>query len=496
MKRLIYYLLYILCVVGTLSCDDFLDVSSSEKVLQKELFKDGSGFRMAVNGIYKNLSSANLYGRNLSWGFVSALGHNYEVSTSTLSSLFDVARFDWESANTLVYCESVWENGYNLIAGCNNIIQETEAKDSLFFEMKLIEKNMILGEMYGIRAMMHFDLLRLFAPAPIMSYMGSTIPYVTKYPDKTPLHLNRDEVLKNIIADMKKAQEMLAPIDTIKYQRLMRDPAGRFRHGSRLYNLKEGIFFNYRGVRMNFFGATALLARIYMYMQDYENAYNCANIIYKYHKMQWFQWTPASNQGQSSDLDMIHPKRPGELLLMFSNNKNYDNFEAFTRNSFTRLRMNKIDELFEGDLDDFRYTGFYNRYGFKRYLPWIRPSGTSYQVQEIIVNQGPLIPIIRFSEIYHILIELYIRREKIEEAVNLFNDLRLARGAKVKIAQDIEPTELMNKLVNDIIRETLTEGQTFFMYKRLNRNIFNGESEIIMETQFWTIPIPHSETAF
>lgn len=31
---------------------------------------------------------------------------------------------------------------------------------------------MILGEMYGIRAMMHFDLLRLFAPAPVTNPTG------------------------------------------------------------------------------------------------------------------------------------------------------------------------------------------------------------------------------------------------------------------------------------------------------------------------------------
>lgn len=82
------------------------------------------------------------------------------------------------------------------------------------------------------------------------------------------------------------------------------------------------------------------------------------------------------------------------------------------------------------------------------------------------------------------------------QAIALFNDLRLARGAKEKIASDISPDNLMDKLVNDIIRETLTEGQTFFMYKRLNRNIFNGETDIMMEARNWTLPIPYSETAF
>lgn len=496
MKRLIFYLFSFVCMIGVLSCDDFLDVSSSEKILQKDLFNDYSGFRIAVNGIYKKISSKNLYGQNLSWGFMSALGHNYEVGSSTLGRLLYTANFDWESSYTLSYCESIWKSSYNIIAGCNNIIQETEAKDSLFFAEKSIEKNMILGEMYGVRAMMHFDLLRLFVPAPIMNYTGSAIPYVTKYPDKSPLHLTRDEVLEKIIEDMRKAQELLAPIDTIKFKKIMSSPSGRYRQKSTYISLKEGIFFNYRGERMNFFGATALLARIYMYMQDYDNAFSNADLVYKFHKRNWFKWTPALNQGQSSNLDVIHPKRPNELLLMFSNNKNYDNFYTHIGSSLTLFKMKKMDQLFEGDLDDYRYSGFYNRYGVKRYLTWIRPSGTTSQVQSIIESQGPLIPIIRISEMYHILIESYINSGKIVEAVDLFNDLRLARGAKTKIAKDIDPTELMNKLVNDIVRETLTEGQTFFMYKRLNRNIFNGDSEIVMEPQFWTLPIPHSETGF
>ena len=46
------------------------------------------------------------------------------------------------------------------------------------------------------------------------------------------------------------------------------------------------------------------------------------------------------------------------------------------------------------------------------------------------------------------------------------------------------------------IRETLTEGQTFFMFKRLNRDIFNGSSDIKMTPEKWVVPIPYSESAY
>ncbi|MFR4036735.1 MAG: hypothetical protein ACLTZT_02395 [Butyricimonas faecalis] len=42
----------------------------------------------------------------------------------------------------------------------------------------------------------------------------------------------------------------------------------------------------------------------------------------------------------------------------------------------------------------------------------------------------------------------------------------------------------------------MTEGQTFFMFKRLNRDIFNGSSDIKMTPEKWVVPIPYSESAY
>lgn len=487
------------CIVGLFSCNDFLDVTSGEKVLQKDLFKDSEGTRMAVNGVYKNLSSPKLYGENLSWGFVSALGHNYEVSKKTLPRpLYYAANFQWDLSQVALICEEVWLQGYNIIANCNNIIQEVEQRDSVFFKEKSLEKNLILGEMYGIRAMMHFDLLRLFAPAPKANYQGLSIPYVKEYPNHRPEHLATQKVLENVIKDMERAKEILAPIDTIKFKSNISHPTGRFRHFN-YSEVEEGEFFNYRCERMNFFGATALLARIYMYKGDYQKAYENAMLIYDFHKRHWFKWTDPIYQGQINNVDWIHIKRPDELLLMFANNKNFGNIESYTSNSYYgihRFRMKKIENLFQEDLDDFRYTGWYNQYGLKRYLTWLRPTGTSSIAKEVADEQGPLIPIIRFSEMYHILIEYYLQAGKISEAVQLFNDLRIARGVKNKIPENIDSSELRKKLINEMIRETLTEGQTFFMYKRLNQDIFNGETDMVMEPEYWTAPMPHSESAY
>jgi hypothetical protein len=307
-------------------------------------------------------------------------------------------------------------------------------------------------------------------------------------------------ILDKIIGDMTHAQGMLASIDTIYLRSVMRYSTNRIRNASSYIDLPQGDFFNYRGERMNYFAATALLARIYMYKGDYDNAYNNANIIYTYNQKSWFPWTSTLYQGQIPDVDYIYTKRPDELLLSFSNNLNYDNWDAmFTTGAgsyFLTINSNYMLDLFGTDLDDYRLVGWYNRYGDQRYLTWVRPKGSSTDAQNVIQNQGPLLPVIRISEMFHIMIECQIRKGNIPDAVNLLNTVRINRGAKTKIPSTISANDLMNTLVNDIIRETLTEGQTFFMFKRLNRNIFNGDVDHVMNPADWYAPLPLSETAY
>lgn len=247
---------------------------------------------------------------------------------------------------------------------------------------------------------------------------------------------------------------------------------------------------------MNYFAANALLARMYMYNGDEENAYKNACIAYGFHK-RWFKWTANSNQGSVSNINFLYPKRYNELFLCFSNNDVVDNVEKIFENYRYALQMKNMDVLFAGDMDDYRYTGFYNKttlaYGAKRYATWLRFSGETFKV---VLDQLSLLPVIRASEMYHIQIEYLLNKGRKEEAVELFNSLRLSRGAKAKLTTDMTIDDLQQKLVYDIIRETLTEGQTFFMFKRLNRDIFNGSSDIKMTPEKWVVPIPYSESAY
>jgi starch-binding outer membrane protein, SusD/RagB family len=496
-------LLIIICLPALLcaSCRKFLDVSPDNQILQEDLFENNEGVRVAVNGVYKAMSTTELYGKNLSWGFASAISNNYELYALPYY-LWDATQYKWNTSTSEQITEQVWKKAFNVLANVNNIIQQVAQKDTLFFPEKTNEKNMILGEMHGLRAMLHFEMLRIFSPAPVTGYAGETIPYVSAYPTYQPARLPMTTLFDKMIADLKLAQNYLGYVDTVYLRNVMRSGTGRIRSNSSWVTLPQGDFFNFRAQRMNYFAATGLLARIYMYKGDYENARNSAQVVYDYQKKNWFQWTNAIYQGQITDVDYIYTKRPDELMLCFSNGNNYTIYEKEIFDGggagSVNYMMNDayIQKLFEGDMDDYRIVGWYNRYNDMRYLTWTRPKGTSYYAEQVLKDQGPLLPVMRFTEMYHILIECLSRQGRIAEAVTMLNDLRLRRGAKVKIATTITHNELMNFLVKDIVRETLTEGQAFYTFKRLNRNIFNGETDRVMQPNEWFAPLPQSEIAY
>jgi hypothetical protein len=484
-----------------------VDVTSDNELLQEDMFSTESGFHMAVNGVYKDLSSTDLYGKNLTWGFASTLGYNYNMYYfySNSAYYYYICQFDYERSEIVSIIEQIWKKAYNVIAGCNNILQETEAKDTSFFSLGAIEKQMIMGEMYGLRAMVHFDLLRLFCPAPITGSKGA-MPYVTDFPTLQPEHKASDVVLTEIVRDMEKSRELLGEVDTVFCRSWNTSLNNRLNHSATLSTVTPSLFVSYRAHRMNYFAATALLARIYAYMGDMDKAYPLAAHAYSFTQSPtaWFTWTTAAQQGSStSSNNSLYPKRPAELYFALSNSQNYNNWEAALGTNNSNFTMNELPTLFAGDLDDYRYVGFFARYDLPNtqtknahYITWERnPNTSETTAAQTAEYQGHMIPMCRFSEMYHIMIEYLIEKGQLTEAATLFTALRTARGAKASIT-GLNAQDLKEKLVNDIVRETLTEGQTFFLFKRLNRGIINGASIRSMEPEDWVLPIPDGETAY
>ena len=81
-------------------------------------------------------------------------------------------------------------------------------------------------------------------------------------------------MLDKIIADLKEAQSLLADIDPC-FDELFKDPIYHYVQPMD----DDDIFASYRAYRMNYYAVTGLLARVYDYMGDSDNAYECAKYV-------------------------------------------------------------------------------------------------------------------------------------------------------------------------------------------------------------------------
>ena len=497
MKRniIIPILISLFFAQGTTSCSDWLDVDSSTSVMDETLFSESQGFRTAVNGVYRLLSQQQLYGRELTWGAASVLGNNYDAtrlpggSTSSTFSYREMAAGDYASDFTTDLIDPIWEQGYRVIANCNNIIQHTNGRDASFFFTGENEKNMILGEMIGVRAMMHFDILRLFAPATKADDGKTYIPYVTAYPERQPAHLTVAAALDKIIADLEQSRALLGEVDTV---------FNASRMTSWNYRLQStyasgDAFFTLRGSRFNYFAASAILARAYQWRGDNERAYQAARAVYIYSTNKtWFSFTPSSNLATAEN--NVHRKMPHDILFSLYNNNLYTIVAAATTNASSQSFFIKNDgQLFEGTYaDDFRLNLINADKTSRR---WTIPTGnqTAYPTADIINYQGPLAPVVRLSEMIYIMCEHLVNTD-MTQAIALLAKVKTARGSKTPV-NSVSKEAFLEDLYLEMTREFLAEGQTFFLYKRLNKPMYNGAGVIDM-TGRYVLPIPYSEASY
>lgn len=495
MKTCKNILLSVLLLFSLSSCSDWFEVTPENEVSKEDLFSTYDGFRTALNGIYRNLSGESLYGNNLSWGFISFLGQNYDPISWI--AMYDVSgsvmNYDYENEDVKSVTKAIWEGAFNTIANCNVLIQNAEKHGNDFFYEGENERNVLIGEAKGIRALMHFDMLRLFAPAPVTGDDAAYVPYVSEYLTSHPVHLPTSVVLDSIINDLEQSQRLLAEFDTLYNFEMMKNASRRF-DGNVVDAAKGGSFFAYRGTRMNYVAATALLARAYQYKGDKAAAYQYANEVYRfYNEKKWYSFTPESNIS-NTNTEYRRCKLFEDILLAFYNTNIFDVYDNYIQRHFywtgNYCPIKNRANLFLGDEQDFRY----------RYLIGSNTTSTGYSLKWVPVKdasalwnvqyQYPLLPVMRMSEVFYIMCE-YLADNNLTEAISLLNTLKKARGAD-DISTTLTRDAFLEALYTDATREFIAEGQTFYLYKRLNRSMYNGEYPIDM-TGKYIVPLPDSE---
>ncbi|MEY8591297.1 MULTISPECIES: RagB/SusD family nutrient uptake outer membrane protein [unclassified Butyricimonas] len=503
MKRYKLLLLGFVLPVFLSSCDGWLDVRPEDEIAEEDVFTSGNGFRHALNGIYYSMESQNMYGMHLSWGVVDALGQVYDYSYAAADVMeYGAATYAWDNSRLKPVISSMWKETYNVVANCNNLIQQIKDADSDMFYLKNREKSAIWGEALALRAFLQFDMLRLFAPAPVTSPGGRKfIPYVDVYPTYVSQLKTVEECLTAIIGDLKEAKKLLWEVDS----------ANSFAQGVfDIPGIGENTFLNRRGYRLNYWAATALLARVYLYAQQENAALEQANEVIKFAKEKSaFRFRDNTYNGDmkfTSDviwglhvidlsklyggMTRLEGNSPIYLSICEAEN-NYFGEDLSARNDV----MTSNDKRFTYWIEDMNNYHYY--YRFKKYDD--SKSGSYMDIANTMV------PMVRMSEMYYIAAEVLAKQgteEGLTEAKTHLKFVKQGRGLRTSdnsvLAVDnaLSTDAFMDVLINDMRRDWMGEGQTFYIYKRLNKNIpaDRYKSSILASEKIFVVPLPDGET--
>lgn len=85
--------------------------------------------------------------------------------------------------------KNLWLKNYNSIANCNVLLDYLSEKSPSFFEGE--EYKFLVAETKALRAYLHFDLLRAFAPSWKENSEALCLPYADNFTDR--VHVKKDE---------------------------------------------------------------------------------------------------------------------------------------------------------------------------------------------------------------------------------------------------------------------------------------------------------------
>ena len=460
-KTLILLSLILLGGICT-GCDRFLDVQPKDQYTEKQLLATRGGYYTAMNGLYNNLTSNSLYGKNLSYELIDVISKRYApLAKSTY--LTNLNSWGYAEENVSKALESTWATAYTTILNCNVILENLATQQGI---LSPAETNLMKGELLALRAFLHFDMLRLFGPIYKEDPSAPSIPYNESVKIMNLPLLSADSIVHNkIMRDLDEAEKLLAKDPVI--------PEGPM--ASALEDENE-VYLRYRQLRMNYYAVLALKARVYLYAGEKDKALQAAYKLLKDKTVS--EWFPPVDPNKllannvdpdrvfSTEVLMgIYMKKRGDIYTYSFDAENAGNNFLQPRNSF-------VDgNLFAGETQDYRYQSQWAQATSIGVTGHIFTKYKAIQDGDAKLFYSSFMPLIRLSEMYYIAAEC---EPKVSDGNSWLNQIRTLRGLpEITITDE---NELMSKLRIEYLREFWGEGQIFFMYKRLFVNILNTEN--------------------
>ncbi len=439
-----------LCFLGILlllltGCESFVEVELPDDQLYGDsVFEEEATAKAALQAVYAAYRDNTLLTGG-TFGMSYLMGHYSDEFTLYTLSLPNVEAFSNNAVlpfNAIL--ENQWNNSYNLIYQVNAILKQLEINSEL--DSDTIQQ--LQGEALFNRALIHFYLMNLFGD----------IPYIrtTNYQQNTTVsRLPADQVVAYLIEDLKEAQALLAET----YQQADR-------------------------TRPNRYTCSALLAKVYLYAEDWEAATAEATQIIEQSDLYSLE----------ADLNTVFLKESRETLWQLSSANAGGNTIEGSRFIFvvapppdSALNKNLLNAFETGDGRATSWIGYVNDGNTSYAYPYKYKENT---------NTGSSVEysiILRLAEVYLIRAEAQARLNNTPACLRDLNHIRRRSGLG-DLEEGTAP-ELLEAVLAERQRELFTEhGHRFFDLKRLGKlDEVLGSTKNGWESTDRLLPIPQKE---
>ncbi len=423
------------------SCEDFLETQDTTgQISHQNIFEDVNTATAAVTTMYAKLRDDVLItGKSTGVGALMGMYADelvyYGMPGQPLETFY---KHQIIASDVLV--SRMWNGSYNLVYMSNAAIEGLEASESLPEEVK----SQLLGEALFIRAMTHFYLVNLFGDIP---YITTTDYEVNKRVSR----MQESLVYNNIITDLERAKSLL--VDT---------------------------YISAERTRTNKWVVSALLARVYLYLEQWENAEIESSLL--------IDNTSLFNLSSNLEEEFLKTSQSA-ILRLKTKSEGISTTEAMTfvftsdPPPFVALNQNFVDEMANEDLRRIHWIGEVSNNTNTWYYPNKYKQGTSMQFSIAF----------RLAEQYLIRAEARVRQNNLIGAQQDINIIRNRAGLPNTTANTSE--QLLKAILDERQFELFTEhGHRWFDLRR-----FDAAEEVLSpikpgwQSNHILLPIPISE---
>lgn len=180
----------LLAGVSLTSCEDWLTIYPNSQIVEENFWEDKNDLMSVRYAVYRNVTSC--LDKYFVWGEIRA--DYYQTNPNKFDqAVTNLTKADLQATDDY----TKWETFYNTINFCNKVLEHGEdimAKDASFTTSDWLP---IQAEMYAVRALTYFYLIRAFGDVPYVTQSINDDTQVTTHPAVSQM-----EILNRSINDM------------------------------------------------------------------------------------------------------------------------------------------------------------------------------------------------------------------------------------------------------------------------------------------------------